>query len=272
MDMKHQQVKLSEQRSGGLPCGRVSQAPSRSVKAVLALVWLGLLFFGPVVAGSVHADTRYVTDMLILSLREGPGNEYQVINTLRSDAPVDVLEEQDGYMKIRTAEGQEGWVAKQYITTNTPKPVIIAALNKKVNRLEAKIEQLEQTSTSAQGRLASEQHDCGQRIKELEKMLHKWEEKALSTKKELNATTQKHNRFLAASKNVAALVGERDSLKVTNADLQVANDNLKTQMEQLQQDNDRLVRKEILQWFLAGSGVFFVGLLIGKVSRKKKPY
>jgi SH3 domain protein len=67
-------------------------------------------------------------------------------------------------------------------------------------------------------------------------------------------------------------VGERDSLKETNSNLEATNKDLQAQIVELQQDHDRLMRNEILHWFLAGSGVFFVGLIIGKLSRKKKRF
>ena len=110
------------------------------IKSLPSVVFC-LLILGSATIGSAQTDNlsavpdkRYVTDMLILTLREGPGNEYTVIRTLKSDAPVYVLEEGEAFLKIRTEEGQEGWVAKQYITTNTPKPIIITGLNKEIEQ------------------------------------------------------------------------------------------------------------------------------------------
>jgi len=40
--------------------------------------------------------------------------------------------------------------------------------------------------------------------------------------------------------------------------------------EQLRQEIARLRRKEMIWLFLAGAGVFFVGLIAGKVSKKKR--
>ena len=77
---------------------------------------------------NVQAETRYVTDMLYLSLRGGPGNEYSVIETLRSNAPVEVLEEEGKFLKIRTEDGKEEhehwvthWVSpNSLLLLNTP--------------------------------------------------------------------------------------------------------------------------------------------------------
>jgi len=235
-------------------------------------VFLGLLVLGSPVVGTGQSETRYVTDVLILTLREGPGNEHKVIRMLRSDTPVHVLEESEEFLRVRTGDGQEGWVAKQYLTTNTPKPVIIAGLNKQVEALKARVTQLEEAGRSAYGKLEDEKKIQGLRIVELEKDVARWKDEALSTKEKLDALIQEHDTFLEKSKNVAGLIAERDSLKETNADLTSMNKKVKAEIDELLQDNQRLVRNDIIQWFLAGGGVFFLGLFIGKISRKKKPY
>jgi SH3 domain protein len=65
---------------------------------------------------------------------------------------------------------------------------------------------------------------------------------------------------------------ERDRLQKENEALKESTQHLKKEMEELDAENQRLMRNEILHWFLAGSGVFFLGLLTGKLSRKKKHY
>jgi len=239
---------------------------------VLSVVLLGLLVMGSPAVATSQGETRYVTDILILTLREGPGNEHKVIRTLRSDTPVHVLEESEESVKVRTEDGQEGWVAKQYLTTDTPKPLIIAGLNKQLDALKTKVAELEEAGRSAYGKLEDEKKNQGSRIEELEKDLVRWKDEALSAKQKLDGRIREHEAFLEESKNVAGLIAERDSLKATNEELASMNNDLKAQIDELQQDNERLVRNEIIYWFLAGSGVFFLGLLIGKISRKKQRY
>ncbi|MBW2109558.1 MAG: TIGR04211 family SH3 domain-containing protein [Deltaproteobacteria bacterium] len=245
--------------------------PHAITRLILVLLF-GFVAGGPITGGPACAETRYVTDMLILTVREGPGHEYKVMTTLRSNMAVEVLEEQEKYLKVRTENGLEGWVAKQYITTETPKPTIIAGLNDTIGQLRARVEALEQASASAAGQIAAEKQNCIKRVKDLEKDLKKWQKETAAVKAELNDITRKHKNLLAASQNVAAVVAERDTLRAANTELKAANQNLKSTVERLKQDNDRLVHKEILKWFLAGSAVFFVGMIIGKASRKKRPY
>ena len=241
------------------------------VTSRLAMVFC-LFVLGPSMIASAQTDKRYVTDMIILTLREGPGNEYNVIRTLKSDTPVYVLEEGEAFTKIRTEDNQEGWVAKQYLTESTPKPIIIAGLKKEIEELNARIARLAGVGTSAQSRLENQRKEQNRKREELENNLQKWKQEALNTKRNLDKITQEHDSLLEASSNVTELVVERDQLKEKNSDLENTIKDLQAKVGELQEDHDRLIRNEILHWFLAGSGVFFVGLIIGKLSRKKKRF
>ncbi|MBN1842216.1 MAG: TIGR04211 family SH3 domain-containing protein [Deltaproteobacteria bacterium] len=231
------------------------------IRDAIFILPFALLTLSPATVRSAHADTRYVTDMLILSLREGPGSEYNVIRMLQSDAPVEILEENETYLRVRTEEGEEGWVAKQYISSNTPKPVIIAGLRKEVGQLESRVEELEKGRTVLL-----------EKLKATGESTSKSREEAFSAKNEIKQLAGKYDKLVSQSKNVVELVAERDRVKTANDALRTANDELKAEIEDLTQDNESLIRRRILAWFLAGGGVFFVGLIVGKLSRKKKYY
>jgi len=149
------------------------------------------------------AKTQYVSDELVINLREGKGNEYKIIKMLRNGTPLNILEEAEQYLKVRTAEGLEGWVLKQYITSETPKTAIIAGLENERDRLNSSLGQCSGDKVSLQNELKT-------------------------------------------------------------AKLSV------TETESLRKENSRLKRLQILWWFLAGGGVFFVGWITGRVSRKKR--
>lgn len=219
----------------------------------------------PVTVGSARADTRYVSDMLILCLRAGPGNEYKVIRTLKTDTPLEVLEEDELYLKVRTDEGEEGWVLKRYISSKTPKPVVIAALKRDVKQLEATVEKLEKDRSSLRDKLEAAKQSRAIRVKEFEEAVVENRKEISRTTRELKQITKKYNTFVDQSKDVVALVGERDTL-------QTANNGLNKEVERLRQENARLGRTRTQRWFLAGAGVFFIGLILGSVSRRKKRY
>ena len=94
------------------------------IRKIKFMLLFALLIALSISVGSTHADTRYVSDMLILTLREGQGSQYKAIRTLRTGTPIEVLEESARYFRVRTQEGEEGWVEKQYISPEEPKAVI----------------------------------------------------------------------------------------------------------------------------------------------------
>jgi len=214
---------------------------------------------------ATHADRRYVSDMLIITLRTGQGREYKVIKTLKTDTPVEVLEENEDYLRVRTDEGEEGWVAKQYISSELPKSVIIGELKKETSKLNARIEELEkyQASLLEQFEIATQSHAA--KVEELEKNASNSKEEASRLKIKLAQITEKHNTLIDQSKNVIDLISEQKRLQAKNV-------NLNTRVEHLQKENTGLRNTRRLIWFLVGGGVFFIGWIAGKVTRRKKYY
>ena len=88
---------------------------------------------------------------------------------------------------------------------------------------------------------------------------------AEQTSRDLNKITKKYNALMKDSKDVVLLVEERDNLKASNSELQA-------RTEQLNSENNELKKLQRIWWFGAGGGVFFVGWIVGKVSRQKRFY
>ena len=245
--------------------------PFRTKKGVIAMskVKLILLFIVCILLSVsvrvIHADRRYVSDMLIITLRAGMGREYRVIKTLKTNTPVEVLEESEEYLRVLTDEGEEGWVAKQYITSEVPKYVIIEGLKKETNRLNERIEELEKDKASLLEKFEVVTQRHATKKEELETDASKRKKEASILKIKLAQLTEKHNTLIDQSKNVVDLVSKQKRLQAKNVDLN-------TRAEQLQKENSDLKDTRRLQWFLAGGCVFFIGWIVGKISRKKKYY
>ena len=229
------------------------------------IIFLLMLFPFTVSVGIVCANTQYVSDELVITLREGKGSEYKIIKSLKAGTPLEIIEESEQHLKVRTGAGSEGWVLKQYVTEETPKPVIIGGLEKKIDRLNTEIEQYNKDKESLQDELKTAKSDHNKKIKDLKQNVSVSKGKAEQTARELKKITRKYNALVKDSKDVVNLVAERDSLKASNI-------SLVTMTEQLQQENDKLKRLQMIWWFVAGGAVFFVGWIIGKISRQKRFY
>jgi SH3 domain protein len=210
---------------------------------------LAALFIPAIVA----AETVYVSDQLVVTLRRGNSTEYKILKTLRTGTSMEVLErtEGDNYVKVRLENGEEGYVLGQYLTAETPKTIIISRLENQLGKIR---EQLAQ----AKAKLAESSQEEGAltgSISELNRAL-------ANTKEELRAVTEKYNTLRKDSAEVVAITNERDLLKETN-------EKLAAEVQSLTAENSDLLRTGAIRWFLAGGGVLFLGWLIGKASRKK---
>jgi len=108
---------------------------------------------------------------------------------------------------------------------------------------------------------AEQGHDA--RVKELEENAEKYRQEVSLTTTELEQITEKYHALLDQSKNVVELASEHDRLKTQNARLDAETNRLK-------KENARLKKTGMIRWFLAGAGVLLIGLIAGRVTRKKK--
>jgi len=232
----------------------------------LKLIIFSLMLFPFTVSvGIVYAETQYVSDKLLITMREGKGNEYKIIKMLETDTPLEIIEKSEHYLKVRTQSGSEGWVLRQYVTRKIPKPEIIAGLEKKIALLNTKIEEYKKDKESLQDELKTAKLDHNKKIRNLKQNVSASKGTAEQTASELKKITGKYNALFKESKDVVNLVQERNSLQESNISLQ-------TKTEQLQKENDNLKRSQMIWWFFAGGGVFFVGWIVGKISRQKRFY
>lgn len=219
----------------------------------IALILCAMVVFGSLfLAVAAGAETMYVSDELIITLREGKGTQYRIIKSLKTGTPVTVLEEGDKYFKVRIKSGEEGYVLRQYMTPEIPKKDVIASLENKLERLNQQLKETDKGRGSLQEELTSVRED--QRL-----TLQQLQEKTAA----LQALEKKYEDLKVRSQNVLSLSEERDRLQSENTQISA-------ELISLREENKSLMRTAMIQWFLAGGGVFFIGWLIGKVSRKNK--
>ena len=96
-------------------------------------ILLASLLIPTLMPASVMAESIYVSDHLVITIRSGKGTQYQIIKTAPSGTKLEILEESDeGYTFIRTPDQVEGWVRTQYLTKE---PIAKVRLEKAEARL-----------------------------------------------------------------------------------------------------------------------------------------
>lgn len=195
-------------------------------------------------------DFQYVSDQLVITLRTGQGSAYQIIRTLPSGTRLDVIETTDtGYARVRTDDGDEGWIRSQYLS---PEP--IARL--KLVSAEKKLGKLEADNTSL--------HEKSQELRKQRSDLK-------NKNKDLLTRVKAAESQLSRLNDVAA---KPILLDKENRKLQQQNISQEKKLQMIAQENQVLRDRSQREWFIAGAivllGGIFLGLILPKIRWKKK--
>lgn len=198
------------------------------------------------------AETVWLSDELWVNVRTGPGGEYRSLKTINSGTRMDILEEneEEGYIRVRTENGLEGWLPKRY-TQADPTGYIQA------ENLQAEKEQLQQQLDTLDQKYTDLLADKGDVNGELESLR--------TNNAEL---TKELNRIEAVSENAINLDSQYQELAEEHARVKNELDVLKAENASLREHNDN-------QMLYAGGLLIFVGIVLGVImprlsSRRRK--
>ena len=212
------------------------------------------------------AQNGWVSDTLLLTFRDGPGNNFSVRKTLVSNTPVAILEEQNGFYKVELQSEEIGWVDKKFIVFEPTKSILLEAAKKQIADLESRIAKLTSDIEARSQELTSKQAEHADQVKPLKQSIQEMSNENEMLKKNLEESRKKYETFISQSKNIKEIVKENQSLKEENA-------SLSSELKQLKNENKNLFKTAMIKWFLAGVGVLLLGWIIGQsVSSKKRGY
>jgi len=115
-----------------------------------ALLGLLLLGFGL----QAKAETRYVTDILQLSLYEEINSQGKLLQRLNSGTELELLETSGLYARVRTQDGVEGWTKAGFLISEKPARAQLADLENANGELQQELETTRQDLQAAQSELA----------------------------------------------------------------------------------------------------------------------
>ena len=203
---------------------------------------LSLLF---IFVGNAAAETRYVSDMMEVTMRSGKGTGYGITRMLRSGTAVQVLEidKETGYSKVRTDSGREGWVLSRFLMNEQAARERLTASEKNLTKLELDNRKL--TTTIAA-------------ITDEKKLLMK-------NLGDLEAETRSVSQELAEIKRTASSALAIDS---QNKDLKSRLVLLERQLQTIRKENEGLKESTARDWFMIGAAVLLLGIIIGLIIPK----
>ncbi|MEO9653401.1 TIGR04211 family SH3 domain-containing protein [Marinomonas sp.] len=207
------------------------------------------LIAGVILSATAHSATVYVSDIQFVAIREGQSNSTRAVERgLKSGTPLEVLERSDSHTKVRTPDGNEGWVADYFLSET-------AVTRDQVVSLQAQLANATESKINAQNEL----NDSQSKVQELMQTISTLEDDNTSLKERLvesKAITEKAQTIVSQNDNIAY---QLESLKTQT---QVAQDT----MLALQKSTDQ-------KWFMLGAATLFGGFLIGillPLTRRKK--
>ncbi|MFH2091234.1 MAG: SH3 domain-containing protein [Pseudomonadota bacterium] len=206
---------------------------------------------------SLIAKTGYVSDMLLLTFRDGPGKTASVIKTLSSSTPVEILEEQVGFYKVQLQSREIGWVDKKFIIFETPKSMIIKQLEQTIASLENQITTLQSAAQASKDHLSSSNDDNIIKIQSLESSLQTALSENQTLTRSLSETNEKYNTLIQQSKNIQSIVAENKTLKEQNKSLTI-------DLDALKKSSTSILKIGMIKWFLAGVGTLLLGWILGQ--------
>ena len=201
-----------------------------------------LLFF---LAGNAVAETRYVSDVLEITMRSGKGTSFGITRMLRSGTAVQVLEvdKKSGYTQVRTKSGKEGWVLSRFLMNGRAARERLAATEKSLAELELENRKL----TTSMSTLTEEKKTLASNLGELEG--------------ESRSVSQELTEIKRTASSALAIDSE-------NKDLKGRLVSLERQLQTVQQENQSLKDRTARDWFMVGAAVVLLGIIIGLIIPK----
>lgn len=103
--------------------------------------WLAAALAGAVLAAAAQAETGWSRGAPLL-LRSGPSTQNRILGSLQPGQPVEILSRDEGWVRVRTPEDKEGWVADGYLAGEAPPTERVESLEAQARELRDELESL----------------------------------------------------------------------------------------------------------------------------------
>ena len=101
-----------------------------------ALVALGLLLASSL---AYAQEIAYVTDILRLGIHRAEDTSDAPFKNLVSGTELTILEQLPNYARVRTSDGEEGWVKSAYLVTGKPAQLRVSEIESEVDLLRVQL-------------------------------------------------------------------------------------------------------------------------------------
>jgi len=211
---------------------------------VMKLIVITLILIAGV-SYSAHAEKMYVTDVLRISVREGSGSDYKIIDVIESGHEVEVISTVDEWAKVRLPNGKEGWLIAKYLTPKKSGGTDFRKLQEK----EALLDKQDTVLKTENRQLRDELKKINLQLSESRQVLAVTADSFETLKKSSSNYIEIEKKYNEAGKKLSSQ---------------------KKKIDYLEEENIRLSRQQNYIWLLTGAGILLVGFIIGYNARRDK--
>jgi SH3 domain protein len=208
-------------------------------------IWVLIIAILSVFAATGFAETKFVSDSIPLSFRSGPSFENKILKYLMPGQVLELQKFGEKWSKVRLSDGKEGWVLSRYLADQPASRDVLARLRVKHQNLTEQAQQL----SDANEKLEIENGKLMAAVSDHEKALE-------ALRKDYQTLQSESAEFITLKK-------KHDEAA---SSLQERNNRLATLEEQVAS----MELNYTIKWFLAGSGVLVLGIIIGFISRRPR--
>jgi len=194
-----------------------------------------------------QAETRYISGVLQITLRTGPGVDHRVLSMIKTGQEAEVLDAgNNDWTKIRLTDGREGWVMNRFLVAEKTGDLSSAYTEQKNRAISLQLaETLEENS-----RLKQETERRTADFAEVQKKLDDIKQSYQALEQKASQVHKMKVDFERSSSDLAAQTRRAEKMEKALSDLG---------------------RMQQIKWFLSGAGVFLVGFLLGlSVKRQRR--
>ncbi|MDK9707879.1 MAG: SH3 domain-containing protein [Desulforhopalus sp.] len=222
---------------------------------------------------SSQENIRYVSDVLVVNIKDRLEKPYEVVATVQSEDPLKIIEESGNYFLVETKDGKQGWLAKQYVKSELPKTIVIQKLKQDLTVLMDRINA--KPDLSPDGKPEERQsadllcQELQEKLNDAEKYIAKLtEEQKKSHSSQADSPSKSSTSTIELSSSTSL-----DQLEQTPENYALLISEFEKRGKQII-ELEKIVEKKDNQtqflWFGAGAAVFLIGLLAGKSGNRKK--
>ena len=128
--------------------------PRRRLAAPLALAGALLL------AQTAAAESAWVKGEVLLNVRTGPGTEFRALGAITTGDAVQVLQQGDGWTRVRTEKTDEGWIPSGFLQDAPPPVVRLERAESETTQLRQRVDEL----AAEAAKLRSEHDEAAARV------------------------------------------------------------------------------------------------------------